>query len=145
MMQVLKLTLALTLLFCLFAFFAGIVDDGIGVGLYYAILGFGSIFFPTMIFVTIYHVLFRKRLNFPNMWLRFMAKSLSLILISFIALFVWAILEFIVTSGFNIDMNWILEDYREEYLGYMLPVIILAALIPVGHHFFRPKIKEHTN
>jgi hypothetical protein len=139
MVRILKLTFALTLLFCLFAFIAGIIENGIGVGLYYAILGFGSMFFPIMSFVVIYHLLFSKRLNYPNMWFRFFAKSIFLILISFIGLFVWTILEFIVTSGFNIDFGWIAEDYRDEYLSYMPAVIILAALIPIGHHLFRPQ------
>jgi amino acid transporter len=139
MIQILKLTLALLLLFGLYAFLAGVVDDGFAVGLYYAILGFGSLFFPVLIFVILYHFLFRKRFNYTNLWLSFFAKSLTMILISFVGLFIWAILEFIVTSGFNLDLKWILEDYRDEYLSYMLPVIILAMLIPVGHHYFRPR------
>lgn len=139
MIQIIKLTLALLSLFCLYAFIAGVVDDSVGVGLYYAILGFGSLFFPVLIFVILYHFLFGKRFNYPNLWLSFLAKSLSLILISFVGLFVWAILEFIVTSGFNLDLKWILEDYRDEYLNYRLPVIILAMLIPIGYHFFRPR------
>lgn len=138
MIQILKLTLALLLLFCLYVFIAGVVDDGFGVGLYYAILGFGSLFFPVLIFVVLYHLLFRKRFNYTNLWLSFLVKSLFLILISFVGLFVWAILEFIMTSGFNLDFKWILEDYRDEYLDYMPPVIILSLLIPMGHHFFRP-------
>lgn len=144
MIQILKLTLALLLLFCLYAFIAGVVDDGLGVGLYYAILGFGSLFFPVLIFVILYHLLFRKRFNYTYLWLSFLVKSLSLILISFVGLFVWAILEFIVTSGFNLDFKWILEDYRDEYLDYMPPVSILSLLIPIGHHFFKPKTPKNS-
>jgi hypothetical protein len=135
MIQIIKLTLTLLLLFCLYAFIAGIADDGVGVGLYYAILGFGSLFFPVLIFVILYHFLFSKRFNYTTRWLGFLAKSFSLILISFVGLFIWAILEFIVTSGFNLDMKYILEGYKDEYLGYLPPVIILAFLLPIGHHF----------
>ncbi|MBK9248080.1 MAG: hypothetical protein IPM69_08215 [Ignavibacteria bacterium] len=143
MEQILKLSLALTLLLCLIPFFSVIVEDGVVIGLYYAILGFGSFFLPTLTFVAIYHFLFSKRFNFPNLWLTYMSKSLTLIFVSFIGLFVWAILEFVITSGFNLDMNLIFEDYRKEYLGYMSAVIILASLIPIGHHLFRPKLKAN--
>ena len=144
MIQILKLTLALLLLFCLYAFIAGIVGDGFGVGLYYAILGFGSLFFPVLIFVILYHLLFRKKFNYTNLWLSFLIKSLSLIFVSFVGLFVWAILEFIVTSGFNLDFRWILEDYKDEYLDYIPAVIILSLLIPIGHHFFRPHTPKNS-
>ena len=139
MKQVLKLTLVLILLFCFFAFVSGLVEDGIRVGLYYAVLGFGSMVFPVLIFVTLYHFLLNNKLNVPNLLLRFSIKSALLILISFIGLFIWAILEFIVTSGYKLDMQWILEDYREEYFGYLPVAIILAVLIPAGHHYFKPR------
>jgi hypothetical protein len=144
MIQIWKLTLALLLLFCCYGFIAGTAKDGVGVGLYYAILVFGSLFFPVLIFVVLYHFLFRKRFNYPNIWLGFFIKSLSLIFISFVGLFVWAILEFIVTTGFNLDMKWIYEDYKDEYLNYLAPVIILALLIPIGYHFFTPRSRKKT-
>lgn len=139
MIRITKLTLALLLLFCLYAFIVGVLNDGFGVGIYYSFLTFGSLFFPVFIFVIIYHFLFRKRFNYANIWFGFLAKSISLILISFIALFVWAILEFIVTSGFNLDMKWIIEDYKDEYMDYIIPAIILSMLIPIGYHLFRPR------
>lgn len=142
MIQILKLTVALLSLFCLYAFIAGLVDGGFRLGFYYAILGFGSLFFPVLIFVILYHFLFRKRFNYANLSLSFFVKSLSLILIAFMGLFVWAIFEFIVTSGFNLNFKWILEDYRDEYLHYMPLFIILSLLIPIGHHFFRVHTPE---
>ncbi|HEX2606295.1 MAG TPA: hypothetical protein VHK91_02905 [Flavisolibacter sp.] len=142
MTQIIKLTFALSFLSFLFGLFAGIMEAEIGVGLYYGLLISGSMFFPIMIFVALYHLLLSRRLNLSNLWLRFTVKSLSLILFSFIGLFVWAILEYLVLNGSKFDLSWVLNDYQHEYLGYMPIAIILALLIPVGHYLFRPKIKE---
>ena len=129
-------------MFGIYIFFAGVVYGGFSSGLYYAILAFGSLFFLVLLFVLLYHYLFSKKFNRASLWLGFLLKSLSLVLVSFLALFVWALLEFIVTSGFHLDMKWILEDYRGEYLGYMPAVVLLALLIPPGHYFFRPSRSE---
>jgi amino acid transporter len=142
MTQIIKLTVALLLLFCLYAFIIGVVNESLNVGLYYAILGVGSLFFPVLIFVVIYHFLFSKRFNYSNRWLGFLAKSISLILISFVGLFIWALLEFLMFSGIKLDMKHILDDYQHEYLGYMPPIIILAFLIPIGYYFFKPKTQK---
>jgi hypothetical protein len=55
---------------------------------------------------------------------------------------VWAILEYIVLSGFQLDTRWIWDDYKDEYLGFMPIVIVLALLIPIGHHYFFAKKQD---
>jgi hypothetical protein len=144
MTQIFKLTLALLLFFYIFALVFGVLDEGIRAGLYFAVLGIGSLFFPVLIFVTLYKFLLNKRLNYPNLFLRFLAKRLSLIAISFIGLFVWAMLAFMVTAGFKLDLHLILKDYREEYMNCMPVAKILALLIPVGHHLFMPNSQKNA-
>jgi hypothetical protein len=139
MAQVLKLTLILTLLFSVGLFIGGLLKDGWEMGLYYAFFGFGSLVIPFLIFVVLYHWLVSTRFNYSNLWLRFGVRSIFIILISLIGLFVWAILEYLVTTGWPLDFEEIWLDYKSEYMGYMTVVAILAVLVPPGHYLIRPR------
>jgi hypothetical protein len=142
MSQIIKLSLFLLLLFCIYAFVSGCVAQGVDTGIYYAVMGTASLFFPVIIYVALYHVFLRNRLNYPVLATRFLVKSFVMIMISLLGLLVWAILEYIVLSGFQLDTRWIWDDYKDEYLGFMPIVIVLALLIPVGHHYFFAKKQD---
>ena len=145
MAQVIKLTLALAFLFSFFLFISGLLQEGVQAGLYYSFFGFGSLIIPFLIFVLLYHWLVSKRFNYTNLWLRFIAQTFFITLISLVGLFIWAILEFMVTTSFRLDFSEIWQDYKTEYLGYLSIVGILALLVPPRHYILQSKRDRQTS
>lgn len=141
MKQILKVTIILDLLLCVAIGIFALFSNTIGFALYVALLLFASYFLPILIFTALYHVLLGKRHLHLSKVFSVVIKGLLLFALSFIGLFVWALLEFVVTDNIkNFSWGYILKDYTTEYLGYLPIAMFLAFLIPAVYVAFTPKI-----
>jgi hypothetical protein len=140
---IIKVTLTVNALVALLFFGAALATEPLGYALYIALMLFGSYFFPVLIYVTIYHLLWAKRNIHFNVTLSLLIKSFLLALTSLLALFIWAILEAVLFEGLSSSEFWQLvwADYKSEYLAYFLGALVLSVVIPTNYLVFTPKRK----